>query len=110
MYSLCSGGGAQPIIEPKSIVVGVLSRNCVIVESTPTLTFWPKCSAIWVSVLSSEYGSGVVAPCNINTKIFVVRLSVMDVGVAVTNLRFVCTIDHVIRLPPLCMFDREQAI
>ena len=56
MYLLCSGGGrgAQPIIDQK--VVGVLSRNCVIFESTPTLTFWPKRSAIWVGVLSSEYG------------------------------------------------------
>ena len=52
MYSLCSGGGVQQII-----VVGVLSRNCVIFESTPTLTFWPKRSAIWVGVLSSEYGN-----------------------------------------------------
>ena len=37
-------------------VVGVLSKNCVIFESTSTLTFWPKRSAIWVGVLSSEYG------------------------------------------------------
>ena len=50
----CSGGGAQPIK-----VVGVLSRNCVIFESTPTLTFWPKRSAIWVGVLSSEYGTSL---------------------------------------------------
>ena len=28
----------------------------MIVESTPTLTFWSKRSAIWVGVLSSEYG------------------------------------------------------
>ena len=55
MYSLCSGGGAQPIIEPKSS--GRTFENCMIFESTPTLTFWPKCSAIWVGVLSSEYGN-----------------------------------------------------
>ena len=34
-------------------------RNCAIFESTPTLTFWPKRSAIKVAVLSSEYGISI---------------------------------------------------
>ena len=51
VYYLCSSA-----YNSSKKIVSVLSRNCMIFESTPTPTFWLTYSAIWVGVLSSEYG------------------------------------------------------
>ena len=56
--TLCSGGGAQPIIEPKCS--GRTFEKLRDNRKYAHPDFWPKCSAICVGILLSEYGNCVI--------------------------------------------------